>query len=416
MQTAEIDRYVATLGSGAAAARVRAAWSLGEGCFVEERVYRALERSLRDPDPDLRGTAAEALGRISSRRPAALDAVLRYVEQEPEPFVRARAVYGIGRSGSSGGPAVPLLLRLAATDATHAYDTALWALGEIGLYADTVIPVLIAGLGKPHSDQRWVAAKALGRFGSQAHSAVPVLLEMLGDRHPFVSETAARALGEIAPGQTVEGHGRGAPPPASHVSGLLQSATAGNEPATRVDAVFRIGELGPGAVEAVPNLVDLLDTAEGQLRLAAIGALGKVGVASPAAAAALSSVLGSADSTLLGAIDWALGLVGPAAEGAIPLVARQLEDYPEDLHMHLEIRYHAVWALARLDARGQRVLPYLLRSLRDPDSDVRAIAAENLGWIPGPLPEVMGELDRLSDDVHEIVRQRAAWAMQRLAS
>ena len=416
MNTADLDQVLAALESVDSGERVRAAWWLGERCSTEDQVCRALERSLGDPDPDVRGTAAEALGRIANRRADVLAVLLGYVEREPEPFVRARTVFGIGRSGSNGAAAVPLLRRFAATDTTHAYDTALWALGEIGLDAAEVVPMVTAGLSKPYSDQRWVAAKALGRFGSRAESAVPAIARALNDRHAIVRETAARALEEIAPDRSFSPQEHDDSAGTESLDDLLRSAADAHDRARRSEAVFLLGEQGPEAAGAAPAVIDILEDADEELQIAAITALGKIGAGAPAAIRWLVDALATAGPKLLGTLDWALGLVGPAAADAIGPVARQLAEYPETIHMHLEIRYHAVWALAWLDPVGVQSLPYLLRSLQDADSDVRAIAAENLGYIGNKTSEVTGQLTRLLSDPHEIVRHRANWALSRLST
>jgi HEAT repeat protein len=432
---------------------LQAAWWLGEQGVPDSAVRSGLARALEDPDPDVRGSAAEALGRLGCLDAAAVSLLPPFLEGEKDPTVRARTVYGIGRAGAAAAALVPVLLRLTREDTTHAYDTALWALGEIGECAQEVVPTLAAGLLKPHSDQRWVAAKALGRFGPAAAGAADALRLALRDDHPFVSEMAAWALGET--GQAVPGameplrqlaqsplpnlrreaglalkafysresggapevkQGVQAPRPAARTKPSLAAFLPGLEEgssSSAADAAFLLGELAGAAAEAVFALVERVERPPMEVRRAVVGALGKIAAVVPGAAEALVAAVSDAPAELLAAFDWALGLAGPYAAAAIPVVRRQLRRFSGVAHLDLEVRYHAAWALARMAGEDPQVVSELVLCLDDPDSDVRAIAAENLGFLSAE--HASGALRRSLEDTHGIVRHRAAWALARIA-
>ena len=143
-------------------------------------------------------------------------------------------------------------------------------------------------------------------------------------------------------------------------------------------------------------------------------AVAKIGVTSMQASTALVSLLQQARPQMLAALDWAVGLVGPRAVEAIPYLRQQLRDYAGSEHRNLEIRYHAAWALARVDYLGKQVVPDLIASLADEDSDVRAMPAENLGYIGPAAGQAEAALEVLKKDNHPIVRSRAVWALKRI--
>ena len=182
--------------------RVEAAWRLGEICNPAEKVVAALKMTLFDEELSVRGAAAEALGRIGCGNTEAGPPIIELLGRETDEMGRARCVFALGRAGSSAARAVPVLLEILRTDDTHVYDTALWALSEIGDYSRAVVEAITKGLKRCLSDQRWVAAKALGRIGSAASLSVPALIESLEDVHPLIRELSAWALGEIGIGRS----------------------------------------------------------------------------------------------------------------------------------------------------------------------------------------------------------------------
>jgi HEAT repeat protein len=345
-------------------------------------------------------------------------------------------------------------LSIAKNDLSHAYDTALWALGEIGALRNDVIPTIAAGLGQPTSDRRWWAAKALGVVGADAVGAVSQLEQSLHDNHSIVRELAAWALGEIGPGAAAAVPtlrmlvSRDLPEVRYRAESAISAIThrkaprAGNaspnderrpvtvrqgtkelvrelrssDPKQRRKAASELGEIGTGAAVSIPEMIRLMDDEVTDVARAAATALGKIGRGSAAAVEALVNRMRQAPAEILAVIDWAVGLLGPEAEAAVPALESQLIEYSGIVHRNLEIRYHAVWALARIDFRGQAVVESLVQALGDVDSDVRAIAAENLGYIGRPAAAALGNLLALKNDRHLIVRHRAEWAVRRMGS
>jgi len=449
-----IDELLKELSDANPERRVEAAWRLGEICEPLGKVVEALKEALDDQESSVRGAAAEALGRIGYQVDEAVPPILQLLDRETDEMGRARCVFALGRAGSNAAVAVPVLLDLLRTDNTHAYDTALWALAEIGIYTPEIIAEIAKGLERELSDQRWVAAKAIGLIGSEAGDAVPRLIACLRDVHPLIRELSAWALGEI--GNAAESalpslleRSRVDPCPeirhraivsadmilegsvgtVAEISESGQTGATGDPGAVRraeqylerivkqdvagkLESIGAIGELGPPASGIIASLVPLLK--EPELQSGTVLAVAKIGVTSMQASEALVPLLSEAQPQMLSSLDWAVGLLGPRAVKAIPLLKQQLHDFAGSEHRNLEIRYHAAWALARVDYLGGQAIPALIGSLEDEDSDVRAMAAENLGYIGKGAAQAASALKRIKDDAHPIVRTRVGWALQRI--
>ncbi len=448
-----IDVLINELSASDPMRRVEAAWRLGEICDPSSTIIASLKGALRDPEPSVRGAAAEALGRIGCLAAETVPPIIQLLERETDDMGRARCIFALGRAGKNASQVVPTLLELLRRDNTHAYDTALWALAEIGINTPEVTEQISRGLDKDLSDQRWGAAKALGLIGRDASSAVPRLLMSLQDVHPLVRELSAWALGEI--GSAAESalpslHALSETDPCPEIShrAIVSAALISEESATSApgiisesgraagdsgrirraehyleqianrdldaqqDCIRAIGELGPPVEKIIPELLPLLKNEH--LQGSAALAVAKIGVTSMQASTALVALLLQARPQMLASLDWAVGLLGPRAAEAIPHLRQQLRDYAGSEHRNLEIRYHATWALARVDYLGKEIVPDLIASLADEDSDVRAMSAENLGYIGPAAGQAEAALEVLKEDNHPIVRSRAVWALKRI--
>src|SRR6266705_1801294 len=205
------------------------------GCVVSkdyagpapEQVLPRLLAVLRDPNPDQRRTAAQALGKIARKEavPALVEAL-----RDPDAGVRRNAA---------------------------------WALGMIG--EDAVGPdrsPLASLLFDPDPGVREAAAMALGLTGD-TQAGIELLLERM--REPGTpsdsKRLAAAALGEIADPETV------AP--------LSKVLATDPDPGVRVEAAFRLGKFGGEA--ARPALAAAFKDANADVRRLAEAALKELG-------------------------------------------------------------------------------------------------------------------------------------------
>jgi HEAT repeat protein len=210
-----------------------------------ETVLPRLLAVLKDPDPEMRRTAAQSLGKIASAKGgSALVAALR----DPDAGVRRNAAWALGKIGSEEFDWSPVILLLFDSDPT-VREAAGLALGRTGATLATV-KVLEERIQDPGvaSDTKRLAAAALG--GTEARTAVPILTKLLHDRDAQVRRWAVAALGEIADPQTVGPLGE-----------LLRKDP---DPGVRVEAAFRLGKFGGKAAE--PALISARKDADENVR------------------------------------------------------------------------------------------------------------------------------------------------------
>ncbi len=140
-------------------------WAIGALCQCGKAGRAVLVAALKDPDAEVRGETARALGRLGV---AARDTVPALIEtlKDPDRTVRREAAHALGW--------IPA-------------DTAL------------SVPALAGVLNDSWSVNRSEAAIALSRFGPKAKDAAPALIGNLADDDVNVSQEAKKALAEIGP-------------------------------------------------------------------------------------------------------------------------------------------------------------------------------------------------------------------------
>jgi HEAT repeat protein len=217
-----------------------------------EQVVPRLTAVLKDPNPELRRTAAQALGKIARKEavPALVEAL-----RDSDAGVRRQAAWALGMVGEDavGPERSPLAMLLFDADA-GVREAAAAALGLTG-DTQTGIELLLERLQEPGtpSDSKRLAAAALG--GMEARSAVTTLTRLLSDPEARVRRWAAAALGEIADEQAVKPLGA-----------LLAKDP---DPGVRLEVAFRLGKFGGAA--ARPALTAALKDANEDVRRVAAG-------------------------------------------------------------------------------------------------------------------------------------------------
>jgi HEAT repeat protein len=147
--------------------------------------------------------AARALGQIGPEAKKALPA-LEDLRQDPEPAVRAWAIFAIGRITGALNNAVDELIALspAPTDEDwleYGGAAVVEAMKELGPVSKKMVPPLIAAARRPGADVAVQALEAVGAFGADGAEAVPALVELLSHRYAPLRASAAEALGRIGP-------------------------------------------------------------------------------------------------------------------------------------------------------------------------------------------------------------------------
>ena len=143
----------------------------------------ALSKFLSDPEPVLRGYAADALGTIGNAKAAP---VLRPALKDPIAFVRVRAAAALYRLGDASGLSV--LQELAASPSPKGRLDAAEALA---VKPDAAWSTLVHGLLKePDPTMRLAAARMLAPH--EPETARAVFDELRGNDNPAIREEAAR--------------------------------------------------------------------------------------------------------------------------------------------------------------------------------------------------------------------------------
>jgi HEAT repeat protein len=112
------------------------------------------------------------------------------------PAVRQAALQALEKLG---GDAVPILIKALVGPDLLLRREAAHTLGRLGPLAASAVPELIAALQV--ADRRLVqeSAKALGEIGPEAGPAIPALIELMGDTHFLACRLASWALVRIGP-------------------------------------------------------------------------------------------------------------------------------------------------------------------------------------------------------------------------
>jgi HEAT repeat protein len=220
-----------------------------------------LVRSLEDPDPSVRLTAATLAGR---RRIEAAAPVLIQWLGDPRVEVRATAARALGAIGSPA--ALGALVRALGDADVQIRVEAIRAVAAIG--GPDVTVALLDRVSDPESAVRVEAVRALGRLGDPR--AVLSLLGSLQDPLPEGREAGATALGQLRDARALRG-----------LLGLLHDPS----PDVRKAAARALGSLGAEGSHAVDDLAVLAlresnegdVTTRGQIAQVAVESLGRIG-------------------------------------------------------------------------------------------------------------------------------------------
>jgi HEAT repeat protein len=252
---------------------------------------------LDDSDPTVRELAAVLLGQIGAPAIAALS---RALEEKQPLSVRIFAASGLARAGSAAAPAIEGLGKcLGASDETLRASAG-FALSRIGAAA---LAVLRRGLAAEVSAVP--SARAIGWMGREGAPAADDLKRLAASGRGSARVAAWSALVAVTGDPS-----RGLP--------QLTEVAGGKDPALRVEAVERIGELREHGRGAAPALRSLLDDTAAPVRAAAALALARVGSLEPETRIALARRLSDSDGQVRGRAALALEKFGSSAAAALP--------------------------------------------------------------------------------------------------
>jgi HEAT repeat protein len=214
---------------------------------------------LEDQDPQVRLTAAQALGKIAA--PDSVPALLRSMD-DADPDVRAMSAWALGRFGEDALDEAGFELAKRLDDPSPAVkEAAAQALGAVG-GTQTIVGILTERLISADVETRRASVQALTWLDSG--SAYHALIKALNDPDARVRQGAVAALGEIVDMRSL---------PAIR-DRLLKDPDAG----VRGEAAYRLGKFGDRTIVAALRTAATRDP-EAAVRRWASWALEQVGPA-----------------------------------------------------------------------------------------------------------------------------------------
>lgn len=437
---------VDVLGAAGAAATPHLAAALGElgpdgrklavealGRTRDRAALAPLQRTLSDPDPNVRQTAAESLAALSSVAPETVERVLLELLGDGDPIVRVSALSGldalgahvpwerlapllddatlrplalaaVARAGHAGAPAV--LARALGASSGRTFDAALSALALVPL--DSLPEVVLAELRPPPPGvlDRLVRAASAGDGEHAERTRTAMLVgASLGDHRMIAVALAALGVSSLADAAQAALLRLGSPATAALIAQLDEGAGGDDDQATLcVEALARIGQ------EDLPQRASVLPA----LRRAARGSGQR---AAARALYALGAIGDAEDLALADAIFLTSeGVIAYAAEAALvalacrrPEAARALAAAAEGAATSARTAAVTLGALAAAHALGdaeERALRFLSMAVTSEDAATRRAATAALARVGGPVA-IESLMLALADEEQEVRRTAA---------
>ena len=273
-----------------------------------------LIRGFGDSDATVRGRAVEASALLTEWGDELRGGLVAAVN-DPEPGVRAMATKVIGGVGQRSQPVAAALRTALADDDPAVRKAATEAIGKLGIEDEATVDALRTRLSDHDETVLRAALTSLAEIGEEAGASGTAIAARIQHDSPSVRSAAVRAVVKVKP------HG-------SDVVDELTAALSDEEWSVRRDAAAALGELGSDARAAVPVLFGLLDSEID--RDAARGALREIDDAGPDAVPVLVEALQTDDRRKRFYAVMLLRKVGPEAADAVPALKRRLRESDSD--------------------------------------------------------------------------------------
>jgi len=254
----------------------------------KDKIFQGIELGLGDPDETVREAAAEALGTLQWRTNYAITGTQGLDGTSPfDDFAHEIATLSAQLLGDQN----PVVAAKAAS-----------VLFQLEVKFDDTIPALVDALESEDAWTRLNAAGTLAQMGVEAELVVPVLIELLSEtgdeRYRTISEEASMALGLY----------------------------------------------GPGAIDAIPTLLETMKDDDRQVRRAGSDAVAAIGEPIDEILSTLFEYLDDENPIVRGEGAWCLGKLGVGAESALDKLQELTEDEVRD------VRGEARMAIQRIEA------------------------------------------------------------------
>ncbi|GMQ80133.1 MAG: hypothetical protein BMS9Abin04_077 [Planctomycetia bacterium] len=325
---------------------------------AEDADVTALARALSSPDRSQRLEATNRLGDLGAGAKAAVSSLARALGHR-DPETRTEAARTLGILGADAGAAASALRKGLTDEDSRVRAYCAYALGRLGDVNGALVEALAQAVADPEPAVRRAAIKALRSLDVSQKRLLPLLVKTLENADPA---TLVPTLNTLAEGG------------AEAVPALCEAL---HDEKGCYWASLILGQMGPEAKEAVPQLISVLRRPEPEVRKEALVTLGQIGPAAAAAVPEIARILeqDEVEAVRFGAA-FALGRIG-VKEGAREGLKQALADENEFLSLV------AAWALLQLDSEDQdlvqRATEKILTGLRSEDPHVRQAAAHAIG-------------------------------------
>lgn len=245
--------------------------------------------------------------------------------------LNAEAVYLLGilgnRKGAGRKEAAQAVMPLLHHQEATIREAAMTSLGGIGAVIDGVIEHFIAGLNDKKPAVATQAATNLSKMEPELREpAMPTVLELL--EKPKLEAGLHRALLALLPGHMNKHGGRIMP--------ILRQALASKEIGLQMQATEMLTEIGPAAVELVPDLIRGMGGSGyyNYYFLRYGSCLQKVDPEGTQAIPALVELIGNRKPDIRWRAIHCLQMYGPRAKAAIPEIRRLIDDEKKEGDSH----------------------------------------------------------------------------------
>ncbi|GEM_PF-6931949 len=284
--------------------------------------------------------------------------------RSPQPYVRASSAETLGRIGPPSRNAVPALIEaMKDADLNGARLPAIQAFGGIGPGAEAAIPALVALFDDDRDNSfRNAAVGSLLRMGGKA---IPALEVLLTRKDEWLDFGVGSELGKLGP------EAKAAVP--FLVKGARQKGWK-----ARLHAASALGRIGEEIPVAAETFVDLFPAQGDMMKSFLADRIAELGPCGAAAAGILVTALGDANGLVRNPCAKALPKVDPEGTVAFPLLQSALAKGPP---LHREL---AAEVIGSYGAKAAGAAEALRAALRDEDYYVALAAEEALKRVMGP--------------------------------